>query len=267
MAKRKSKRKLAPRPKQRPIRTKWDDITELGDTELISDIYESPYMRRNPFAKLGLYGLLEDGELKSRGRKPLPIKTTYDDRVWTVINRRNGKPRQKVILGHYMLPEFVSFTPKPEQDILVSYDKEGNIEPLFPDEILINTVPNFQKSEAKSIDKIKRKPSRPTSSRDAVIDTIIHELIHRGFSTTPALPDVPEKGQHQYIAEKHDAAYSPVEASTYYRKRFEKDLQEDKQTAKFIRDKMPSLYAGPYKYEEHIEPPGIMTRLWKALLK
>ena len=88
MAKRKSKRKLAPRPKQRPIRTKWDDITELGDTELISDIYESPYMRRNPFAKLGLYGLLEDGELKSRGRKPLPIKTTYDDRVWTVINRR-----------------------------------------------------------------------------------------------------------------------------------------------------------------------------------
>ena len=72
MAKRKSKRKLAPRPKPRP-RSKRDDIEELGDTELISDIYEHPYMRKNPLAKLGLYGLLEDGKLKSRGRKPLPI--------------------------------------------------------------------------------------------------------------------------------------------------------------------------------------------------
>ena len=264
MSRKKQKRKLAPRSKPKP-RFKQEDIEELGDTELIADIYESPYMRSNPFAKLGLYSLLKDNKLKSRGRKPLPIKATYDDRIWTLIDRKSSKPERHVFQGQYNKPNSLSFTPQSQRFVLASYDKEGKIEPLLPDQILINTVPDFQKSVIPKLDKIKKKPSGTTSTRDVVIDTIIHELMHRGFLNTPALPDVPNKSQHRYIDEKQKVAYSPDYINNIHREYYEKELQKDKQTAKFIRDRMPSLYAGLKEYEEDREPPDIMTRFFRWL--
>tara|TARA_R100000742_G_C4256996_1_gene74857 strand:+ start:131 stop:934 length:804 start_codon:yes stop_codon:yes gene_type:complete len=267
MAKRKSKRKLAPRPKPRP-RSKMDDIEELGDTELISDIYEHPYMRKNPLAKLGLYGLLEDGELKSRGRKPLPI--VLEDRgpsyyagkyitssLGVPIRYRRGDEIPKKGYVAIRTPEGYVHWRHPK-DLSMAYQ---------PDTTYINVNPTTRYNKSRTLDRIKRKPPEPTSHREGLIDTIIHELMHRGFRNTPTLRNVGEDEQHEYIAEKQEVALSPDEIGQYWRKRYEPKLQKDKQTAKFIRDKMPSLYAGPYKYEEHTEPPGIMTRLWKALLK
>ena len=268
MAKRK-KKIPRPRPKPRKLAEESalvDVINKLGDTELIADLYEDPFMRDNPYAKLGLYGLLLDGEIKSIAEEPLPIVSEergYTDTSGQYIISSSGLPI-KYPYGEKTQKKGMVAIRTPEGSVRWRHPKDLSMV-YQPDTVYINVNPDRQKEDALKIDKIKRKPLGTTSNREALKNTIIHELMHRGFSNKK-FADIPKiEEQHKYIAEKEKHAYPPAidYRSNMQREFYEPMLRDDPEAAKFIKNMIPSLQPTAKGY--YIEDPGSSNKLIRII--
>ena len=141
---------------------------------------------------------------------------------------------------------------------------------LIKDKTYVNVNPITNRAFAKKLDKIKKVPKGTTSKLDAQINTIIHELMHRGFLKVPALKDVSGRQQHRYIKEKEKVAYSPRYENNILREIYEEELKKDPNISKYIKTHMPELYfkkSQGYLDKEATKPISTMTRLFRYLMK
>ena len=258
----KKKKKLAPRPKPNP-RAKPVD-TSMGDNEFIADLLKSPFMKNNPLAKLGLYGLLPEE------RTPLPVEAYNDPKneAGFYVKKYSGKPMK-----------FDYGSDVKEKGMVAIRSRDGDIEYRYPQDIermlikdktYVNVNPITNRAFAKKLDKIKKVPKGTTSKLDAQINTIIHELMHRGFLKVPALKDVSGRQQHRYIKEKEKVAYSPRYENNILREIYEEELKKDPNISKYIKTHMPELYfkkSQGYLDKEATKPISTMTRLFRYLMK
>ena len=264
MATKKQKKKLAPRPKPKPI--KIDGGMEMANNEFVSDLLASPYMKDNPLAKLGLYGLLPDKQT------PIPVKV--EDR---------GESR---IAGQYVIKsggtpiKYRLGSPVQKKGMVAIRSEDGTVEYRYPqdlkrvyeeDTIYSNINPKTLAHKASKMDKIRGVPEGTTSKTQAQIDTIIHELIHRGFYKVGSLKDTPHKGHHDYIDEKQKGYLNPTAGFTpsrIKRKYYETLVDSDPKAREYIKRHMPELsFRSTRGYEEDSKPVGIMTKLLRYLMK
>jgi hypothetical protein len=258
----KKKKKLAPRPKPNP-RAKPVD-TSMGDNEFIADLLKSPFMKNNPLAKLGLYGLLPEE------RTPLPVEA-YDDpknEAGFYVKKYSGKPYK-----------FDYGSDVKEKGMVAIRSRDGDIEYRYPQDIertliedktYVNVNPLTNRFFAGKIDEIKEVPKGTTSKLDSQINTIIHELMHRGFKKVSALKDLSAEQQHKYIEEKEKVAYSPRSQDNILQQVYEEELKKDPNISKYIRTHMPELYfkkSQGYLDKEATKPISTMTRLFRYLMK
>ena len=256
----KKKKKLAPRPKPKPKAKPVD--TSIGDNEFIADLLKSPMMKNNPLAKLGLYGLLPEE------RTPLPVEA-YDEptNVGGFYQiKSSGKPRK-----------FNYGSDVKEKGMVAIRSKDGDIEYRYPqdvermlieDKTYLNVNPLTNEFFARKLDKMKEVPEGTTSKLDAQINTIIHELMHRGFLKVPALKDVSGRQQHRYIKEKEKVAYSPRYQNNILREIYEEELAKDPNISRYIKEHMPELKYTPKGYKEkEKESDGILKKFFMLLGK
>ena len=251
MATKKQKKKLAPRPKPKP--TKVDGGMEMANNEFVSELLASPYMKANPLAKLGLYGLLPDKQT------PIPVKV--EDRgeskiAGQYVIKSGGTPR-KYRLG----------SPVQKKGMVAIRSEDGTVEYRYPQDlervyeegtIYSNINPKTLAYKASKMDKIRGVPEGTTSKTQAQVDTIIHELIHRGFLKVDSLKDTSEEGQHDYIAEKQKGYLNPTDGSTPYRlkrKYYETLMDSDPKAREYVKKHMPELSLRSTRgYEEDSKP-------------
>jgi hypothetical protein len=258
----KKKKKLAPRPKPNP-RAKPVD-TSMGDNEFIADLLKSPFMKNNPLAKVGLYGLLPEE------RTPLPVEA-YDDqtnRAGFYVTKSSGKPHK-----------FNYGSDVKKKGMVAIRSRDGDIEYRYPQDIermlikdktYVNVNPITNKAFARTLDKMKEVPEGTTSKLDAQINTIIHELMHRGFKKVSALKNLSAGQEHAYIEEKEKAAYSPRSQDNILRQVYEEELKKDPNISKYIKTHMPELYfkkSQGYLDKKATKPISTMTRLFRYLMK
>ena len=256
----KKKKKLAPRPKPKPKFKPVD--TSMGDNEFIADLLKSPMMKNNPLAKLGLYGLLPEE------RTPLPVEA-YDEptNVGGFYQiKSSGKPRK-----------FDYGSDVKEKGMVAIRSKDGDIEYRYPQDIertfiedktYLNVNPLTNRAFARKLDKMKKVPEGTTSKLDAQINTIIHELMHRGFLKVPALKDVSGRQQHRYIKEKEKVAYSPRYQNNILREIYEEELAKDPNISRYIEENMPELEYTPKGYKEkERDSDSILKKFFKLMSK
>ena len=258
----KKKKKLAPRPKPKPKFKPVD--TSMGDNEFIADLLKSPFMKNNPLAKLGLYGLLPEE------RTPLPVEA-YDEQ--TNVGgfyqiKSSGKPKK-----------FDYGSDVKEKGMVPIISAKGDIEYRYPqdlertfiaDKTYLNVNPITNRAFARKLDKMKEVPEGTTSKLDAQINTIIHELMHRGFFKVPALKDVSGRQQHRYIKEKEKVAYSPRYQNNILREIYEEELAKDPNISKNIKENMPELeytQKGYKEKEREKDSDGILKKFFRLMSK
>tara|TARA_A100001515_G_C4548182_1_gene202521 strand:+ start:79 stop:909 length:831 start_codon:yes stop_codon:yes gene_type:complete len=241
----KKKKKLAPRPKPKPKfkpkSTKIDGGMEMASNEFVSDLLASPFMKANPLAKLGLYGLLPDKQT------PIPIEAEDRGRSRTrgqYIITSQGRP-QRYRLG----------SPVQKKGMVAIRSEDGTVEYRYPqdlrrvykpDTIYSNINPVTLADKAREMDRIRGASEGTTSKTQAQIDTLIHELIHRGIFKVDSLKDARgEWRQHRYIDEKQKAYLNPDAAKSsgdkLFTKYYETLLRNDPKAREYIKTHMPEL--------------------------
>ena len=266
MATKKQKKKLAPGPKPKP--TKVDGGMEMANNEFVSELLASPYMKANPLAKLGLFDLLPDKQTpipvkgEDLGRGPTGIAGKY-------VLESSGKPI-KYNFGSPIQKKNMVPIRTPDGSVMYRYPQD--LERVYEeDTIYTNVNPKTLSRAAIEMDKIRGVPKGTTSKTQGQIDTIIHELIHRGFLKVDSLKDTSHEGQHDYIAEKQKGYLNPTDGSTPYRlkrKYYETLIDSDPKAKEYIKTHMPELsFRSTRGYEEDTKPIGIMTKLLRHLMK
>ena len=256
----KKKKKLAPRPKPKPKFKPVD--TSMGDNEFIADLLKSPFIKNNPLAKLGLYSLLPEE------RTPLPVEA-YDEPSNTAgfyVKKYSGKPYK-----------FDYGSDVKEKGMVAIRSRDGDIEYRYPQDIertliedktYVNVNPLTNRYFARKLDKMKEVPEGTTSKLDSQINTIIHELMHRGFLKVPALKNVSGRQQHRYIKEKEKTAYSPRSQDNILRQVYEEELAKDPNISRYIKEHMPELEYTPKGYKEkERDSDSMLKKLFSLMSK
>ena len=158
------------------------------------------------------------------------------------------------------------------EDGTVEYRYPQDLERVYEEDTIYSNInPKTLAYKASKMDKIRGVPQGTTSKTQAQIDTIIHELIHRGFYKVDSLKDTPHEGHHAYIDEKQKSYLNPIaEPSRSVRKYYETLVDSDPKASEYIKTHMPELYfkkSQGYFDKEATKPIGIMTKLLRYLMK